>query len=141
MTEPASFKTNQETADWNQVCSEEHLARIAASIVDWRAVSPFLGLTEAEEVTILGTSPHSVLAQKISMLRRWKQKRGAKGTYKRLSKEFRKCCLLDLEEKVKELLTECSASDEGDHNTIESHCIESVLALTLAHPAGYRVDY
>ena len=35
----------------------------------WRALSPFLGLTEAEEMDILGANPHSVLAQKISMLK------------------------------------------------------------------------
>ena len=39
-----------------------------------REISPFLGLTEAEEHEILGSAPHSVLEQKIAMLRLWKKK-------------------------------------------------------------------
>ena len=38
---------------FKQKCSEKHLAEIAPHITDWRAVSPFLGLTEAEEIAIL----------------------------------------------------------------------------------------
>ena len=34
---------------WNQPCSDNHLA-VISDIADWRAVSPFLGLTEAEEI-------------------------------------------------------------------------------------------
>ena len=68
-------------------CSEGHLAKIAKSIPDWRAVSPFLRLTEAEECEIL-ESTHSVPARKMAMLRKWKEKRGAKATYKRLCRVF-----------------------------------------------------
>ena len=99
----------------NVVCSEQHLAEIALWIVEWREVSPFLGLTEAEEHELVG----SVRSQKIAMLRLWKKKQGSKATYKRLCRAFRKCGLCDLEEKVKELLTEksscstCSSSDEA----------------------------
>ena len=80
--------TALQPAGWNQPCSEEHLAEISLLITDWRALSPFLGLTEAEEIAILGSNPHSVPAQKITMLRKWKQKRGANGTYKRLCRVF-----------------------------------------------------
>ena len=104
-------------AGWNQPCSEEHLAKIAMLITDWRAVSPFLGLTEAEEIAILGSNPHSVPAQKIAMLRKWKQKRGTKATYKRLCRVFRDCGSRDLEEKVTELLvaeSSSSSDEEGE---------------------------
>ena len=57
-------------ADYDKYCSEEHLAKIATLIADWRAVSPFLGLTKADEIAILGASPHSVPAQRIAMLRK-----------------------------------------------------------------------
>ena len=66
---------------WNQPCLEEHLAEIATSIIKWREISPFLGLTEAEEHEILGSAPHSVLEQKIAMLRLWKKKKGIAATY------------------------------------------------------------
>ena len=105
----------------NQTCSEEHLAKIAMLIADWRAVSPFLGLTEAEEIAILGASLHSVPAQKIAMLRKWKLKRGAKATYKRLCRIFRDCGLRDLEEKVTKLVvaeSSSSSDEEGERQTL-----------------------
>ena len=89
---------------WNQPCSEANLAKISLLIVDWRAVSPFLGLSEADELVILGTHPHSVPAQKIAMLRKWKSINGTKATYSELCQVFRMCELTSLEEKVKQML-------------------------------------
>ena len=80
------------------------------SIADWRAVSPFLGLTEAEEIAILGSNPHSVAAQKIAMLRKWKQNHGAKANYKRLCRVFDCCKRADLVDKIKQLLAESKSS-------------------------------
>ena len=94
----------------HQPCSEDHLAVISDAITDWRAVSPFLGLTEAEEIAILGSHPHSVAAQKIAMLRKWKQKHGVKATYKRLCRVFDCCKRADLVDKVKQLLAESNSS-------------------------------
>ena len=98
----------------NQLCSETHLASIAESIADWRAVSPYLDLTEAEECVILGSNPHSVPAQKIAMLRKWKQKEGKKATYKRLCRMFDKCKRDDLVIKIKQLLAESNSSSSDD---------------------------
>ena len=89
---------------FDEPCSEDHLADIFMLITDWRAVAPKLGLTEAEEIAIL-ESTHSVPARKMAMLRRWKQKLGAKATYKRLVEAFKKCGLTDLEEKVVQMVT------------------------------------
>ena len=103
-------------AGWNQQCSEEHLAETAMLITDWRAVSPFLGLTEADEIAIL-ESTHSVSARKIAMLRKWKQKRGAKATYKRLCRVFGKCGSRALQEKITKLLvaeSNSSSDEEGE---------------------------
>ena len=52
----AETKSEQQPAGWNQLCLEEHLAEIATSITEWREISPFLGLTEAEEHEILGSA-------------------------------------------------------------------------------------
>lgn len=98
---------------FKQRCSEEHLAEIAQHITDWRAVSPFLGLTEAEEIAIL-ESTHSVPTRKIAMLRKWNEKRGLKATYKRLCKTFRKCGSQNLVDRVIELLTESLSSSEEE---------------------------
>ena len=105
-------------------CSEKHLAEISTLIPDWREVSPFLGLTEAEEVAIL-ESTHSVPARKMAMLRKWKQKRGPKATYKRLCRAFSKCEKTDIVEMVKQLLTESSGSSDEEglssFNSLSSH--------------------
>ena len=106
----------QQPSGWDKLCSEEHLAEIARLVTDWREISPSLGLTEAEEHEILGSAPHSVLPQKIAMLRKWKKKRGAKATYKRLCRVFRKCGKLDLGLKVQKMLTKSSNSSNSSDN-------------------------
>ena len=102
--------TCRETADHDvsqQMCSEEHLAEIATSIVKWREISPFLGLTESEEHEILGAIPPlSVLEQKIAMLRLWKKKKGKAATYNRLCQAFRISARVDLDDKMKQILAE-----------------------------------
>ena len=102
---------------WNQPCLEEHLAEIATSIIKWREISPFLGLTQAEEHEILGAVPPlSVLEQKIAMLRLWKKKKGKAATYNRLCRAFRKCKQLDLEDELKEILA------ESDDSLVDEEC-------------------
>ena len=101
------FSAKQSAAglvSWNQPCSEADLAKISRFLVDWRAVSPFLGLTEADEIVILGANPHSVPAQKIALLRKWKLLNGTNATYSELCQVFRLCELTDLEDKVKQML-------------------------------------
>ena len=105
-------------ACWKQPCNEENLAKIATWITDWRAISPFLGLTEAEEIAIL-ESTHSVPARKMAMLRKWKQKKGAKATYKRLCQAFSDCSFCDLEEKIIHLLTKHSNSTNSSSDEDE----------------------
>ena len=122
-TDDATYM-GQQSAGWNQPCTERHLAVISNAIADWRAVSPHLGLTEAEETAILGSNPHSVPAQRIAMLRKWKQKRGTKATYKRLCRAFDSCERADLVDKVKQLLAENnSSSDEEGIQYISVHFI------------------
>ena len=56
----------EQPSGWDKLCSEEHLAEIALLVTDWREISPFLGLTAAEEHEILGSAPHSVFHTKDS---------------------------------------------------------------------------
>ena len=108
-------------------CSDGHLVKIAKSISDWRAVSPLLGLTEAEESEIF-ESIHSVAAKKIAMLRKWKQKHGAKATYRRLCRVFDDCERADLVDKVKQLLAENnSSSDEEGILTQQCQYVPSLI--------------
>ena len=121
----------------NQACSESHLAKIAKSISDWRAVSPFLGLTEAEETAILGSNPHSGAAQKIAMLRKWKEKHGAKATYKRLCRVFDSCERADLMDKVKQLLAE-SGNSSDDEGAVYNSAIRSLIEPARSLLSLYR---
>ena len=130
--------TQQSTESSNYLLagtSRVHLAEIATSIIKWREISPFLGLTEAEEHEILGAIPPlSVLEQKIAMLRLWKKKKGKAATYNRLCRAFRKSNQLDLEEEMKEILAESEDSlDLVDVNENEGG--ELILSLTLQSKA------
>ena len=116
---------------WNQPCTEEHLAQITVWIADWRALSPFLGLTEAEEIAIL-ESTHSVPARKMAMLRKWKQKKGRAATYNQLCRVFRMCELFDLEDKMIQILAETNSSvDEEGRSNCNRHSSSYMSTFTL----------
>ena len=103
----------------NQPCRDDHLSEIALSVTEWRSISPFLGLTEADEAVIQHDYPESI-TRKIGMLRKWKKMFGKKATYRKLGKVFFKLERADLVEKVCELLqTESSSSscEEDDPTT------------------------
>ena len=106
MAENGSQNENseQQIAGWNQLCLEEHFAEIATSIVNWREIAPFLGLTEAEDHEILASAPHSIFEQKMKMLRLWKNKNRNAATYEQLCQVFRTCNLFQLEHKIIEIL-------------------------------------
>ena len=113
MAESHDLRSEQQPAGWNQPCLEDHLAEISISITEWREISPFLGLTKAEEHEILGAIPPlSVLEQKIAMLRLWKKKKRMAATYNQLCRAFRKSEQLDLEDKMKEILAKSSMFEE-----------------------------
>ena len=117
----------QQRCDLNQPCSEVHLAKIAKAIDDWSGISPFLGLSAADEKEIQGSAPASVLTQKIQMMRRWKEKNGAKATYKHLCQVFSEDCdRADLVEIVKQLVATVSSSYNDDQ----------VSAVTYHTPAA-----
>ena len=88
-----------------QPCSEQHLVLISTLIADWRAVAPYLELTQADEAAILVFSPHSLPGQTLTMLRTWCQRNGAAATYKRLSDALSHCGRQDLVDKIHELAT------------------------------------
>ena len=101
----------QQHCDLNQECSDQHFAKISSSIVNWREIAPFLGLTEAEETIIRDSTPHSIPTQKMAMLRKWKQKLGTKATYKSLCQAFEDCEKGNLVELVKQLAASSSSSE------------------------------
>ena len=119
---------------WSSPCSDKDLAKIATSISDWRAISPFLGLTEAEESEII-ESMQSVPARKTAMLRKWKQKHGASATYKELYRVFETDCgRADLVDKIKQLLTESNSSEgQSCSNTSSASSINYIANKNSIH--------
>ena len=64
----------------DHVCSDEHLLLISLDLTDWQALSPFLGLSEADEEVVL--SERTVERQRIDVLRKWRAKFGTGATYR-----------------------------------------------------------
>ena len=115
----AKRSQDQTGAKWKEPVSEKHLIAIAPNIEQWRDISPFLEVSFADEHDIAESS-RSLPAQRVTMLRKWKQKFGKKATYKRLSKAFKNSGRQDLVDKISELLTEDSGSS-SDEEGIQEH--------------------
>ena len=64
-------------------CADVHLVKLSESIAEWRDLSPYLHLSQAEERGILTAFPPATPArQRIDMLRTWKEKLGTNATYR-----------------------------------------------------------
>ena len=64
-------------------CADAHLFKLSQSIAEWRDLSPYLHLSQAEERGILTAFPPATPArQRIDMLRIWKEKLGTNATYR-----------------------------------------------------------
>ena len=100
---------------WDQPCGSElhhrdHLHYISLFIAEWRDIAPALGLTEVEENTIMrdaNTQP----AQRLAMLRRWRQKHGELATYRSLADAFTRCDRQDLVDIVTDLVRKNTAGE------------------------------
>ena len=55
-----------------RLVTDGHLSEIAAEIIDWEALAPYLSLKEAEIVKI---------KQKVGLLRVWRERYGDEATY------------------------------------------------------------
>ncbi len=67
-------------AKLDQECSNDDLNLISQYLTCWTAVSPWLGLTEAEEEKIRHKSDLARL--RIDVLRKWKAKQGEGATFR-----------------------------------------------------------
>ena len=105
----------------DEPCTDGHLLEIAPSITDWQSIAPYLGLDEADEEGI--EDLRSAKRKRIAVLRKWKQKSGRKGTYRRLAKRFWKAKRADLVDEVCRVLQQVDSSssssddDGGPPNT------------------------
>ena len=90
----------------NKPCSDEHITSISLFLTNWQTVAPHLGLTETDEEDVEEEGKKT--QDKSKILRRWKNKKSFKSTYRVLVDVFLKLGKANLAEKVCRLLV-----DEG----------------------------
>lgn len=95
----------------NRPCSVAHANEISLHIVNWESLSPFLGLKETDEEDIRHSGNRA--AQRIALLRRWKQIWGFKATYLRLAEAFAQIGNRELVERLCKLVTKGSVEVVG----------------------------
>ncbi len=69
----------------DQLCSRDDLNEISKSITRWPEVSPFLGLTEADEEDVRAKSDRAVSGvtrERVEVLRRWRENQKEGATYR-----------------------------------------------------------
>ena len=116
----------------DQPCSDEHISKLALHITDWQSIAPFLGLTEAEESEIVEDCSKA-RTKKIKMLRKWRNKKGEKATYRNLAEVLLELEETDLVEKLHKLIWQpqsISGLQSVDPNE-ENRSIRCAYANTL----------
>ena len=125
-----------------QPCHDYHLNELALFITEWQSMAPFLGLTDSEEEEIAEDS-RPLKRKKVAMLRKWKEKFGHEATYLKLANVFWKLKLIDLIEKLCELLSDsCASSLDDKPSAIKSYAEylkcrykkQNLTSLTLQWP-------
>ncbi len=69
----------------DQLCSRDDLNEVSSSLTGWLDVSPFLGLTEADEEDIRAKSDRAVSGvtrERVDVLRRWQENQKERATYR-----------------------------------------------------------
>ena len=102
------------TETLDQPCKDRHLCDIALSIKEWCSIVPHLRLAEVDENDIRTKYPKQLRAQNTAMLRRWREKRGKKATYRKLAEVFLKIGKLDLVEVLCKVVKGDSSSSESE---------------------------
>ena len=70
------------------MCSEKDLASIAKELMGWEQVCMELDVTETEAAAIRANHLGDYEAQKIQILKKWKTKKGFRGTFIALNEVF-----------------------------------------------------
>ncbi len=66
-------------------CSRDDLDEISKSLTQWPGVSPYLGLTEADEEDVRAKSDRAVSGltrERVNVLRRWQENQKESATYR-----------------------------------------------------------
>ena len=69
----------------DQECTKKYLAKVSRKLKNWKLLSPYLDINDAEEHSI-SESSHNYDKQKLSLLLKWKENLGRSATYHALIK-------------------------------------------------------
>ena len=72
----------------NKKCSEDFLIKVAAKIVDWKALAPHLGMTTAADAVVIERDGDGENGKRRKLLQMWLQRNGPDATYYRLIEAF-----------------------------------------------------
>ena len=117
-------------------CEDRHLCDIALSIKEWRSIAPYLRLSVVDEKVIRTRYPEELIAQNTAMLRRWREKRGKKATYRKLAEVFWKIGKLNLVEVLCKAMKGDSSSSESEAES-ERGCDSMEQKWAVASYAEY----
>ena len=102
----------------DRAISDIHIAQLAKSMTEWQELAPFLGITPAEENEIIELYRGRLQLQKREALRKWKEKNGGEGTYRRLIGVFCTEGRVDLAETLKGLLASENRSGSASQSSV-----------------------
>ena len=89
------------------------LELISQHIVDWEALAPYFGLTEADQMAIKQDHSAQYQVQKRAMLWKWIESNGNKATFRKMKEIFLSAKNVNLADKLEEIL-----QDKHSHNAV-----------------------
>ena len=130
-------------AKLDQPCTDSHLHKIADFISKWEELAPNLSLSDVDIEDIKANGSPKLC--RISMLQKWKQKKGRKATYRALAKKFVSQGRRDLAETLCEIIQRDSSSsssdDDGDEVVKSKNSRKSMQSAIARYGSHLRSVY
>lgn len=95
-------------------CDDDLLRKVALKLSKWKSLAPYLGLSEVDEENI-ASSYTDVGAQRVKMLRTWRERLGQRATPQALAEAFWEVNRLDLIEEICMLLLQPADAQLGKY--------------------------
>ena len=130
-------------AKLDQPCADSHLCKIADFIFRWEELAPHLSLNDVDIEDIKANRSPKLC--KISMLQKWKRKKGRKATYRALAKKFVSQGRTDLAETLCEIIqrdrSSSSSDDDGDEVVKSKNSRKSMQSAIARYGSHLRSVY
>ena len=123
----------------NQECTNKYLANVSRKLKNWKLLSPYLNITNAEVHSISSESSHDYDEQKLSLLFKWKEKLGKSATCNTLIKAIWDSGYVNLAEFA------CKLAKDTDQKVNSACSMEvtvpaAVLEYKNKHKSAYKAN-